>query len=305
MDFKEFGFLILSHFIAIYYWLEAIFRFFVPRARKDVRGDIVLVTGAGSGIGQRLCIEFGKLGCEVVGWDISEVGLERTKKIMADENLESHFFCYKCDLSDRHQVYDSARKVKSDVGDVTILINNAGIVTGKKIMDCHDELMIKTMEINAISHFWTIKAFLPSMLEKDCGHIVTVASGAGLFGVPGQVDYAASKFAAVGLTDALNMELVHMKKNGVKTTTVCPYYIDTGMFDGVDTSILPIIKLDAAVELIVDAILREKVYLLMPRLLYFIYGLRGLLPAKSMLIMGKATGVLRSMDSFVGRNKSK
>ena len=81
-------------------------------------------------------------------------------------------------------------------------------------------------------YFQTVKAFLPSMLDKDHGHIVSVASSAGLAGIAGLTDYCSSKFAVVGFHESLEMELVVMGKSGVHTTLVCPYIINTGMFDG-------------------------------------------------------------------------
>ena len=73
------------------------------------------------------------------------------------------------------------------------------------------------------------------MLEANSGHIVSIASSAGLFGVTGLADYCASKFAAVGFDESLRFELAAMGKTGVHTTVVCPYFINTGMFDGVQT----------------------------------------------------------------------
>ena len=78
----------------------------------------------------------------------------------------------------------------------------------------------------------TLKAFLPSMLTQNHGHVVTVASSAGIFGVNGMLDYCASKFAAVGLHESLTMELYAQGKDGVNTTLVCPYLVHTGMFKG-------------------------------------------------------------------------
>ena len=83
--------------------------------------------------------------------------------------------------------------------------------------------------------FQTVKAFLPAMVARNSGHIVSIASSAGLFGVTGLADYCASKFAAVGFDESLRFELEAMGKTGVHTTVVCPYYINTGMFDGVQT----------------------------------------------------------------------
>ena len=80
-----------------------------------------------------------------------------------------------------------------------------------------------------------VKAFLPSMLEKNHGHIVTIASMAGIFGSAGLADYCASKFAAVGFEESLRNELINLNKTGIKTTIVCPYFIKTGMFEGAKT----------------------------------------------------------------------
>lgn len=81
----------------------------------------------------------------------------------------------------------------------------------------------------------TLKAFLPGMVKRNHGHVVTIASGAGLFGVNRLLDYSASKFAAVGIDESLRIELTVEGKTGVKTTCVCPFYISTGMFEGVQT----------------------------------------------------------------------
>ena len=80
--------------------------------------------------------------------------------------------------------------------------------------------------------FQTAKAFLPSMMAKNHGHIVSIASSAGLAGIAGLSDYCSSKFAAVGFNESLQMELVATGKTAVHTSLVCPYIINTGMFDG-------------------------------------------------------------------------
>ncbi|CAE7385891.1 Sdr16c5, partial [Symbiodinium microadriaticum] len=144
---------------------------------------------------------------------------------------------YRVDVTNRDEVYRIAQQVKEEVAEVTMLINNAGIVSGKKIFDsdCSDSYMVKTMEVNTISHFWTVKAFLPTMIAKNHGHLVTLASSAGLVGVNGLADYCASKFGAVGFHEAVTQELHSLKKSNVKTLVVNPFYINTGMFDGVKT----------------------------------------------------------------------
>lgn len=80
-----------------------------------------------------------------------------------------------------------------------------------------------------------MKAFLPDMMERNHGHIVNIASSAGLVGVTGLADYCASKFAAVGFDESLRFELEYLKKDGIHTTVVCPFFINTGMFEGAKT----------------------------------------------------------------------
>ena len=94
------------------------------------------------------------------------------------------------------------------------------------------------MNVNVLAHFWTIKCFLPQMISAKKGHIVTVASVAGLAGTNKLVDYCSSKFANVGMDDALKVELmVQGLDKYIKTTLICPYYISTGMFAGVQSMV--------------------------------------------------------------------
>jgi all-trans-retinol dehydrogenase (NAD+) len=90
---------------------------------------------------------------------------------------------------------------------VDILINNAGIVSGKKIFESSYKTMEKTMNVNSVAHFYTIKELLPTMIKRNRGHIVTISSQAGLLGVSGLIDYCASKFAVFGMNESLRHEL--------------------------------------------------------------------------------------------------
>ena len=149
---------------------------------------------------------------------------------------------YTVDLCDRHKIYAAAQEVKNDVGTVKILINNAGIVSGSTLLATPDEKIIRTFDVNVLAHFWTIKAFMPDMIVNKSGHIVNIASLAGHSGTNKLVDYCSSKFAAVGLDDALKVELkVQGHADYIKTTVVCPYYISTGMFSGVKSKVRQII----------------------------------------------------------------
>ena len=163
-------------------------------------------------------------------------------------------------------MYARADEVRATAGPVDILVNNAGIVSGKPLLELTDERIELTFKVNALALFWTTKAFLPGMIERGSGHVVNVASAAGLIGSPRETDYAASKFAAVGFNEALRLELKRSAP-GIRTTVVCPFYIDTGMFAGVKTRfplLLPILKEADVTERILRGIQHDHPQVLMP-----------------------------------------
>ncbi|XP_055967997.1 epidermal retinol dehydrogenase 2 isoform X1 [Sorex fumeus] len=289
----------------VFSMLESLVFTAVPRRRKNVAGEIVLITGAGSGLGRLLALKFARLGSVLVLWDINKEGNEETLRL-AREAGAAQVHAYTCDCSRKEEVYRVADQVKKEVGDVSILINNAGIVTGKKFLSCPDGLMEKSFDVNFKAHLWTYKAFLPAMLAENHGHLVCISSAAGLVGINGLADYCASKFAAFGFAESVLVELFGQKKGGIKTTIVCPFFINTGMFDGCSTGfplLLPILEPEYAANKIVDAILQEQVYLYMPRFLYIVMILKSLLPTKTAQLVLEYMGGLNLMDHFVGQKK--
>ncbi|NWI08596.1 RDHE2 dehydrogenase, partial [Crypturellus soui] len=291
--------------LSFYYLLESLVFLIIPKRKKSVAGEIVLITGAGSGIGRLLSIKFARLGSTLVLWDINEEGLKETSRL-AKENGAVKVQPYICDCSKRQEVHRVADQVKKEVGDVSILINNAGIVTGKRFMDCPDSLVEKTMEVNIMAHFWTYKVFLPAMMASNHGHLVSIASSAGLIGVNRLADYCASKFAAVGFAESISLEMKDLGKTGIKTTIVCPYFINTGMFDGCQTKwprLLPILEPEYVAEKIITAIRQNQEILILPRSLYFFFALKNVLPVKVGVLLGDFAGALHFMDTFRGRAK--
>ncbi|CAN9502912.1 unnamed protein product [Ophioblennius macclurei] len=290
--------------LSFWYNIEAFIHLFVPRRRKSVAGEVVLITGAGSGIGRLMAQEFAALGTSLVLWDINQDGMKETAQL-ARECGAAKVRCYLCDCSNRSEVYRVADQVKREVGDVDILVNNAGIVTGKKFIDAPDSLIEKTMEVNTMAHFWTYKAFLPAMIANNHGHLVSIASSAGLIGVNGLADYCASKFGAVGFAESVGLELLAIGKDGVKTTIVCPYFINTGMFDGCQTkwpTLMPILKPHDVAKKIIHAVLTDQVYLLMPKSMYLMSALKNILPMKQGVMLGQYLGAFNLMDTFRGRD---
>eukprot|EP00730_Choanoeca_flexa_P009613 TRINITY_DN12685_c5_g1_i2.p1 TRINITY_DN12685_c5_g1~~TRINITY_DN12685_c5_g1_i2.p1 ORF type:complete len:312 (+),score=82.84 TRINITY_DN12685_c5_g1_i2:70-1005(+) len=284
----------LGRIAALFYWPE-----------KDVSEDIVLITGGGSGIGKGLAVKFASLGAKVVLWDLNLKAAEAAAKEI-NAQYANKAIAYQCDVTDRERVYSLADTVRAEVGKPTILVNNAGIVTGKKLLEADDAMMEKVIQVNTISHLWTLKAFLPDMLEHDHGHVVTVASSAGLFGVAGLVDYCASKFGAVGTDEALRFELRKLGKHGIHTTCVCPYFIDTGMFDGAKSKfpwLLDILGAKHVIDKIVYAVRTNQTQVLLPRFLYFARVLQTLVPPETGDEIAEWCGASDSMDDFKGRSK--
>ncbi|QQO10598.1 SDR family oxidoreductase [Breznakiella homolactica] len=268
---------------------------------KNIKDALVVITGGASGIGRLVGFSLAERGARVIAWDINPQSLKALEDEARSRGLAITGMA--CDVSDRKSVYAAADTVLRESGPVDILINNAGVVSGSTFLETPDEKIIKTMEVNVSPLFWTCKAFLPGMIERNRGHIVTISSAAGIIGVRGLADYSASKFAAFGFHESVRMELRRMKKK-ISSTVVCPFYIDTGMFKGVKSKVpllLPILKSEYAARRIVSAILKNKKRLIMPRFVYGVYVLR-LLPAGAFDVMADFFGINNSMDDFTGRD---
>jgi len=264
----------------------------------ELRGAHVVITGAASGLGRLMALEIARRGGKALSlWDLDAPGLDAVAKEV--ETLGARPQSVVCDVSDRRAVYAAAARIAEPVD---ILINNAGVVSGKSLLEIPDEQIETSLRVNIHSLFWMIKAFLPGMLERDRGHIVTIASAAGLIGVPRLTDYCATKFAAVGLDESLRVEL-RQRGAAVRTTVVCPYYIDTGMFEGVKTRfslLLPILKTEKVAAQILRAIESNRAQLHTPLMVHSIPLIR-LLPTSWFDAIARFMGISASMDEFVGK----
>lgn len=267
----------------------------------QISGKIVLITGGASGIGRRLALGAARQGARVVLWDLDEEAMNGTlDEVRQAGSEESCGYC--CNVADRDIVYETAERVGREVGRVDVLINNAGYVSGKRFLDCSDEQVQRTLEVNTIAHFWTVKAFLPAMIDAGAGHIVTIASAAGVIGVAGLADYCASKWGAVGFNESLRVEL-RQTAPGVRTTVVYPFFVNTGMFDGVRSRVswlLPILNEQRVADRILKAIARNRAQLFLPPLVGFVPLLR-VMPATWFDALSNLLGINRAMDTFVGR----
>ncbi len=263
----------------------------------------VLITGGASGIGKimgRMALEKGAK-CFII-WDINLAGIEATRKELAKYGKVKG---YVVDVSDYEMVTLAYRKAVEDCGNIDVVINCAGIITSNKTFDRQTEdEMRRTLSINTLAPMFVTRAALPDMLERNSGHVCTIASAGGMLSNPKMSVYAASKWGAIGWSDSVRIELQEMKSQ-VHVTTVAPYYINTGMFDGVKSPVIPILKPEYVAKRVIRAIEGNKSFKGIPFGFHFIRFWQFLLPTKVFdWLFGEVMGIYHTMDAFTGRKKN-
>ncbi len=193
---------------------------------QNLKGKNCLLTGAASGIGRSLAILLGKEGVNLFLADLDLPNLEKVREIIAPLGVK--VFATKCDVSQYEDLKKLAEQVYAQLGDIDILFNNAGIGTGGFIEQLEPEEWKRLLDINLWSVIFAIKVFLPRMLERGSGYIINTASGAGVVGLPNHIPYVTSKFAVVGLSEALYSELNH---RGIDVSIICPTLVKTNLID--------------------------------------------------------------------------
>lgn len=265
---------------------------------KITKGTRVLITGGASGIGKimgRMALE---KGAELIIWDINK---ETAEEAASDLSRLGKVTVYQVDVSNMEQVTSVAEAVKANQGGIDLLINNAGIVVGKLFQEHSLQDITRTMDINSLAPMAIAHHFLPGMLEQKKGHICNIASSAGLTSNPRMSVYVASKWAVTGWSDSLRIEM-EQQKTGVRVTTVTPYYISTGMFEGVRSPLIPILKPEKAARKIIRGIERNKLFVSMPWSVHFVRLTQGLLPFRGYdWLAGKVLGIYNTMEHFTGR----
>lgn len=260
----------------------------------------VLITGAASGIGRLMALRIAAQGGRLILWDVDAAHLDAVAAEIAAAGGQASV--YACNLAERESIEAAAARTLAEHGAVDVLINNAGIVDGKRLLEATDAEIERTFAVNTLALFRTVRAFLPGMLAQGRGHVVTIASAAGIAAVPQLTDYSASKSAAIAFDEALRLELKH-DGAPVKTTVVCPFYISTGMFEGVRTRfplLLPIMRPEAVAARIVRAIARDESRVILPWFVRCAFPLR-LLPTSWFDALMDFFGISKSMDAFTGR----
>ena len=261
----------------------------------------MLITGGCSGIGKimaRRCLEKGAK--NVIIWDINESAIAATVEELSALGKVDGF---KADISKPESVDAASAATKAACGDIDILINNAGIITNNKFFaEQTDADIDRTIDINAKGAMYVTLRFINDMRARGKGHICNITSAAGMLGLPRMSLYCASKWAGIGWSQSLCLEL-EREKSPVKVTTVAPYFINTGMFDGI-RSVFKVQKPEVVGKKVISAIEHNRRFKGIPFGWHFIRFWQGVTPHHPFnLIFGKICGLYTVMDHFTGRKK--
>jgi short-subunit dehydrogenase len=268
---------------------------------SQIRSKTVLVTGGAMGIGrlfaERCLREEGA--ARVVLWDINEEALNAAAQELRAEGfkVDTHVV----DVSSVERIERAAETVLRESGPIDILVNNAGIVVGKRFYEHTTREIDKTIDVNVRGVMHVARVFLPSFIERGSGHILNVASAAGYLPYPIMSVYAASKWAVLGWSESMRIELEQLPGN-LRVTTIAPSYINTGMFDGVTAPLLtPILEPETIVKRMIRAVKADRLVVKAPFMVRFVPVFRAILPPRAFdFIVGRIFGVYKTMDTFHG-----
>ncbi|AEF42371.1 SDR family oxidoreductase [Hoyosella subflava] len=276
---------------------------------KTVENKKVLITGAAMGMGKLYAQLAAKENASaIVLWDINEVALKQTTDELRANGATVH--PYVVDVSSQEAIEEAAAQVRDEVGDIEVLFNNAGVVRGNAYFWETDSTRDTafTMKINALAPMIITREFLPGMVaaEGEC-RVINVASAAGLTANPRMASYCGSKWAAVGWSDSVRLELEQAGHRHVKVTTVCPYYISTGMFDGAKAApLLPILEPEAVVTEVWKQMKKGAPFVILPKTVLLSEAFKGILPTSIRdFVAGRVLGVYKTMEHFTGRDPQK
>ncbi|CZT11256.1 related to a retinal short-chain dehydrogenase/reductase [Rhynchosporium agropyri] len=215
----------------------------------DWNKEIVLITGGAGGIGGEVVKLLAEKMIKVVVLDVIPMTFETASNV--------HY--YKCDITSPSTISSVAAQIRKDVGEPTVLINNAGVARGKSILDATEKDVRFTFDVNTLAHYWMAKEFVPAMVKANHGIIVTVASFAAYVTVPNMVDYGASKAAALSFHEGLTAELkTRYGAPKVRTIVINQGYTKTPLFQGYNNEskfLVPTLEPETVAEAIVVKVL--------------------------------------------------
>ncbi|HMV15358.1 MAG TPA: SDR family oxidoreductase [Chitinophagales bacterium] len=269
---------------------------------SKIKGANVLVTGGANGIGKLMGLKSLQEGAaNLVIWDINEDNLQKTYREFTAKGYRN-VYTFVVDVASVDDIERVATEVLLEIGNIDILYNNAGIVAGNKAFWEYSARDIdKTVGINVNGVMHVTRVFLKDMIKQRRGHIINIASASSFISLPNGSVYASSKWAVFGWSESLRMELENEGAD-LHVTTVCPSYIDTGMFKGVKAPLLfPLLQPEDTANKIIKAVKENTTVLMLPETLQIVPILKGIFPTNIFDKVAGFLGVYTSMKSFEGR----
>ena len=171
----------------LWVYVDCLKSLIISREEKSVHGKVVVITGAGHGLGKEMAFLLAEKGAALALIDINQENVEEVANGLKDLTTKVEF--HVCDVRSQEAIAATFAKIKESLGPVDILINNAGIVSCKPFTELTNNNIERTFQVNVFAHFWTIRAVLPDMIERGEGHIAAISSIAGVLGTANLTDY--------------------------------------------------------------------------------------------------------------------
>eukprot|EP01084_Bolivina_argentea_P088140 159138_1 len=201
---------------------------------KSLKGKIIVITGGACGLGKLLSFKCYDEGSIVIIWDVNRNAIKEFDTIKPNENGGAIYASY-VDVTKKSMVNEATNLVLTKYGKIDILIQNAGVVAGRPLLELSESDIRRTYDVNVISQYFTLQAVLPSMIANKNGHIVSIVSITAFVGFSHLTDYCASKAAARSLDQSIKRELIDLGLDeGIVFTGIFPGVMNTGMFEGVE-----------------------------------------------------------------------
>lgn len=238
--------------------------------KQKLKGKVVAITGAARGIGLATAEAMIAQGAQV---SIGDIDLELAEK----EAQRIGAKAFKLDVRNRESFAQFIQETIDHFGSLYSLVNNAGIMPMGAFLDEDPELADAQIDINFRGVIYGMQLALPHLIQAKTGHIVNIASFAGRFALPGSAVYSGTKFAVVGLTEAVAGEY---RNSGIEFTAIMPSKVLTELTSGTDNAskIIPSVTPQQVANAVVNALIKPRLFIAVPDYLQMLHGVYGTLP---------------------------